>query len=227
MKVDIKQPILKKNNELAEKLREKFRKSGVLVINLMASPGSGKTSTILSVMKHFSNKFKIAVIEGDIASDVDAQKIKKFGAQAVQINTGGACHLESNMISMAVDKLDLEEIDFLFIENVGNLVCPVDFDLGEDIICTILSVPEGDDKPLKYPGIFQACDSIIVNKIDVLEHFTFDNKLFTQHINELNPNARIFGISATKDVGVEDFCGWLENKFKEKLSQKRNHGVNK
>lgn len=217
VKVDIKEPILKKNDELASALKSKFKKSAVLVVNLMASPGSGKTSTILAAMSHLSSKYKIGVIEGDIASNVDAQKVKASGAQAVQINTGGACHLESNMISMAVDELNLDDLDFLFIENVGNLVCPVDFDLGEDVRCMILSVPEGDDKPLKYPGIFQASDAIIVNKIDVLEHFTFDEKLFSKHIIQLNPKAKVFEISATKDVGVIDFCNWLEMRLKDKL----------
>ena len=166
MKIDLKQPILDKNDSLAAELRQRFADNHVFVLDLLASPGSGKTSTILATIDALRDEFNIAVIEGDIASNVDAEKIKAQGIAAVQINTGGACHLESAMIKRAVDVLDLERLDLIIIENVGNLVCPTDFDLGENAKVMILSVPEGDDKPLKYPGVFQVSDAIILNKVD-------------------------------------------------------------
>ena len=150
MQIDMKQPILDKNDQLAAQLRKRFADNHVFVLDLLASPGSGKTSTILATIEALRDEFNIAVIEGDIASNVDAEKIKAQGIAAVQINTGGACHLESNMISRAIDVLDLERLDLIIVENVGNLVCPTDFDLGENAKVMILSVPEGDDKPLKY-----------------------------------------------------------------------------
>ena len=155
MRIDLKQPILDKNDKLAAELRQRFAQNHVFVVDLLASPGSGKTSTILATIEALRDEFNIAVIEGDIASSVDAEKIKAQGIAAVQINTGGACHLESAMLKRAVDVLDLERLDLIIIENVGNLVCPTDFDLGENIKVMILSVPEGHDKPLKYPGVFQ------------------------------------------------------------------------
>ena len=156
MHIDMKQPILDKNDAIARELREEFARKNVFVVDLLASPGSGKTSTILATIDALCDEFNIAVIEGDIASNVDAERIKKQGIPAVQINTGGACHLESAMIKRAVDVLDLDRLDLIIIENVGNLVCPTDFDLGENIKVMILSVPEGDYKPLKYPGVLQA-----------------------------------------------------------------------
>ena len=152
MQIDMKQPILDKNDKLAKSNRELFAEKKVFVLDLLASPGSGKTSTILATIEALRDEFNIAVIEGDIASSVDSEKIKAQGIAAVQINTGGACHLESDMIRRAVDVLDLDKLDLIIIENVGNLVCPTDFDLGENMKAMILSVPEGDDKPLKYPG---------------------------------------------------------------------------
>ncbi len=214
-KIDIKQPILKKNDDLANELRSRFAENHVYVVDLLASPGSGKTSTILATIEALRDEFNIAVIEGDIASNVDAEKIKSQGISAVQINTGGACHLESAMIKRAVDVLDLERLDLIIIENVGNLVCPTDFDLGENVKVMILSVPEGDDKPLKYPGIFQASDAVILNKIDTMPVFDFDNDAFVGAVTELNPKAPIFPISATKGSGVEQWSDWLAEKIRE------------
>lgn len=220
MKIDLHEPILKKNDELADNLKKKFAEKQIFVINLLASPGSGKTSTILALIKELSGQYNIAIIEGDIASNVDAIKVKEAGAQAVQINTGGACHLESNMINKAIAQLDLDNIDIIIIENVGNLVCPVDFDLGEDIKMMILSIPEGDDKPLKYPGIFQASDLIILNKCDTLPIFDFDVELFNERIKGLNPYAPIFNISAVKMDGVSMLGKEIEKRLKVKLSNK-------
>jgi len=209
MEIDLKQPILKKNDTLAERNRALFAEKKVYVLNILASPGSGKTSTILATIEALRDEFNIAVIEGDIASSVDSERIKAQGIPAVQINTGGACHLESDMIRRAVDVLDLDDLDLVLLENVGNLVCPTDFDLGENSKVMILSVPEGDDKPLKYPGVFQVSDAVILNKIDTMPVFDFDRDAFCAAVRDLNPKAPIFPIAATKGDGVEEWASWL------------------
>lgn len=214
MKIDMKQPILQKNDSIAAELRERFAENRVYVVDLLASPGSGKTSTILATIDALRDEFNIAVIEGDIASSVDAEKIKAQGTAAVQINTGGACHLESAMIKRAVDVLDLERLDLIIIENVGNLVCPTDFDLGENVKVMILSVPEGDDKPLKYPGVFQAAQAVILNKVDTMPIFNFDRAAFESSVKQLNPSAPIFPIAATKGDGVQEWAEWLAEKIR-------------
>ena len=213
MQIDMKQPILDKNDRLAADNRALFAEKKVFVLDLLASPGSGKTSTILATIEALRDTFNIAVIEGDIASSVDSEKIKAQGIPAVQINTGGACHLESDMIRRAVDVLDLDSIDLIIVENVGNLVCPTDFDLGENMKAMILSVPEGDDKPLKYPGVFQASSAIVLYKIDTLPVFNFAKELFDDHIKNHNPNAPIFPISATTGEGVDELASWLAEKI--------------
>lgn len=212
--IDIKQPILEKNDKLAAENRELFAKHHIFVLDILASPGSGKTSTILATIDALRDEFNIAVIEGDIASSVDAEKIKAQGIAAVQINTGGACHLESEMIRKAIEVLDLDRLDLIIIENVGNLVCPTDFDLGENSKVMILSVPEGDDKPLKYPGVFQVSDAIILNKIDTKPVFNFNDEAFNEAVKQLNPQAPVFPISATKGEGVEAWAQWLANKIR-------------
>ena len=214
MKIDIKQPILSKNDELAAGLRKRFAENHVYVLDLLASPGSGKTSTILATIDALRDEFNIAVIEGDIASNVDAEKIKAQGIAAVQINTGGACHLESAMVKRAVDVLDLERLDLVIIENVGNLVCPTDFDLGENAKVMILSVPEGDDKPLKYPGVFQIAQAVILNKVDTQPVFNFDRQAFESSVHQLNPQAPIFPLSATTGNGVDAWAAWLAEKIR-------------
>ena len=214
MKIDMKQPILQKNDSIAAELRARFAENHVYVVDLLASPGSGKTSTILATIDALRDEFNIAVIEGDIASSVDAEKIKAQGTAAVQINTGGACHLESAMIKRAVDVLDLERLDLVIIENVGNRGCPTDFDLGENIKVMILSVPEGDDKPLKYPGVFQASQAVILNKVDTMPVFNFDREAFESSVKKLNPAAPIFPIAATKGDGVPEWAGWLADKIR-------------
>jgi hydrogenase nickel incorporation protein HypB len=213
MEIDLNAPILAKNETLAAANRRLFDEKGVFVLDLLASPGAGKTSTILATIAALRDRYRIAVIEGDIASRVDAEKIKAHDIPAVQINTGGACHLESDMIQRAVAVLDLDEIDLLIIENVGNLVCPTEFDLGEHAKVMILSVPEGDDKPLKYPGIFQISEAIILNKYDTLPVFDFDEAEFRTVIAKLNGAAPIFPISATKGDGVEAWAEWLAGRI--------------
>lgn len=215
MQIDMKQPILDKNDSLAADNRRLFAEKRVFVVDLLASPGSGKTSTILATIEALRDRYNIAVIEGDIASSVDAEKIKAQGIAAVQINTGGACHLESDMIRRAVDVLDLDELDLIIVENVGNLVCPTDFDLGENAKVMILSVPEGHDKPLKYPGVFQASEAIILNKVDTMPVFDFDEEAFRASVKQLNPAAPIFPIAATKGQGVSEWAEWLAGRIEE------------
>ena len=215
MQIDMKQPILDKNDRLAQENRALFAEKRVFVLDLLASPGSGKTSTILATIEALRDEFNIAVIEGDIASDVDAKRIGAQGIAAVQINTGGACHLESDMIRRAVDALDLDNLDLIIVENVGNLVCPTDFDLGEGAKVMILSVPEGDDKPLKYPGVFQASEAIILNKVDTMPVFNFNREAFDESVRQLNPQAPIFPISATNGEGVDEWASWLSDRIHE------------
>ena len=209
MEIDLSKPILDRNERLAAENRARFDAAGVFVLDMMASPGAGKTSTILATIAALRDRYRIAVIEGDIASKVDAEKVKAHGIPAVQINTGGACHLESDMIRRAVDALPLDELDLIIIENVGNLVCPTDFNLGENAKVMILSVPEGHDKPYKYPGIFQVSEAVILNKVDVMPYFDFDEEEFTGVVKSLNPKAPIFRIAATKGEGVAEWADWL------------------
>ncbi|MBN1192609.1 MAG: hydrogenase nickel incorporation protein HypB [Coriobacteriia bacterium] len=213
MKVDIEKQILAANEELAAANRARFDKHGVFVLDLMASPGAGKTSTILATIDALRDRYAIAVIEGDIASKVDAEKIRAHGIPAVQINTGGACHLESAMIGRALDTLDLDELDLVIIENVGNLVCPSDFDLGENAKVMILSVPEGHDKPQKYPNIFQVSEAVILNKYDTLSIFDFDEVQFRSVVESLNGKAPIFPMAATKGDGVHAWAEWLTHRI--------------
>ncbi len=209
MHIDLAKPILDRNERLAAENRARFDAAGIFVLDLMASPGAGKTSTILATIAALRDRYRIAVIEGDIASKVDAEKVKAHGIPAVQINTGGACHLESDMIRRAVDALSLEELDLIIIENVGNLVCPTDFNLGEDAKVMILSVPEGHDKPYKYPGIFQISEAVILNKVDTMPVFDFNEEEFNGEVRTLNPKAPIFRIAATKGEGVAEWAEWL------------------
>ena len=216
--IEIGSSILSRNERLAAELRERFERTGTYVVNVLSSPGSGKSSTILATNELLRDRYGLscAVIEGDIASDVDAIKMKQAGMPAIQINTGGLCHLEGNMISQAVDALDagvgLDKIDVIFIENVGNLVCPVDFDLGENLAVMILSVPEGDDKPIKYPGIFQHAGALLLNKIDVAPAFDFDMEGYARVLDDLNPTAPRFSISATRGTGMDEWASWLASR---------------
>ncbi|HEY5540322.1 MAG TPA: hydrogenase nickel incorporation protein HypB [Coriobacteriia bacterium] len=209
MEIDLSKPILDRNERLAAENRFELDKRGVFVVDLMASPGAGKTSVILATIAALRDRYRIAVIEGDIASKVDAEKVKAHGIPAVQINTGGACHLESDMIKRALAALPLDDLDLIIIENVGNLVCPTDFYLGENAKIMILSVPEGHDKPYKYPGIFQISEAVILNKVDTMPFFDFDEDEFTAVVRSLNPNSPIFRVAATKGEGVQEWAEWL------------------
>ncbi|MCL2379867.1 MAG: hydrogenase nickel incorporation protein HypB [Coriobacteriia bacterium] len=212
--IDISKPILDKNDRLAQSNKELLREKKIFVLDLMASPGAGKTTAILATIEALKERFRIAVIEGDIASDVDAQKIKAAGVPAIQINTGGVCHLESDMIRHALDQLPLDDLDLIIVENVGNLVCTTEFYLGENAKVMILSVPEGDDKPLKYPTIFQTSKAVILSKTDTMPVFDFDYEAFERTVNSLNPKAPIFQLSAKTGEGIQQWAEWLANQVK-------------
>ena len=213
--LNVNEQILNANDKLAEGLRSKFRESGVFVMNLMSSPGAGKTSLILRIIESLAGKHRIGVIEGDIASDVDARKIEQTDVDVVQINTQGACHLDANMILSAVDSLGLDGKGLLIIENVGNLVCPAEFNLGEHVKVMILSIPEGHDKPLKYPLMFTESHALILNKIDLLPYTDFDLPLLRQTVEAMNPAIQIFPVSAKTGEGIADFTGWLAGKIQD------------
>ncbi len=213
MEIDLSRPILARNEGLARKNRERLAAAGVFAVDILASPGAGKTTTILATIERLRDRYRIAVIEGDIASRVDAEKVASHGIPAVQINTGGACHLEADMVGRALDALPLDGLDLVIIENVGNLVCPTEFDLGQDARVVILSVPEGHDKPLKYPAIFALADAVVLNKYDTLPVFDFDEGEFRESVARLNGAAPIFPVSATKGDGVADWVEWLAGRI--------------
>ena len=212
----IKEDILGANDEKARMNRELADKHHVLMINITSSPGAGKTSLIMQTIGRMKKKARVAVIEGDIASSIDADKVSKEGIPAIQINTAGACHLDANMIRKALDNLDLGQIDLVVIENVGNLICPAEFALGAHKQVMLLSVPEGDDKPHKYPLMFTQADVILINKIDVAPHFDFDMGAFSKTVGGLNPAAKVFPISAKTGEGLEQWFSWLEDALGQK-----------
>ena len=215
MQLDIGKPILEKNDRIAQENRARLDAAGVFMVNLMASPGSGKTTLILATVAALAGRMRVGVIEGDIASRVDAEKLSERGIPCVQINTGGICHLESQMISKALDQLDLDQLDLVIVENVGNLVCPTDFQLGEDCRVVVLSVPEGHDKPVKYPAIFQECQAVVLSKVDAMGVFDFDERAFRASMTELNPSAPIFPVSSTKGDGIKAWTAWLAHEAEE------------
>ena len=208
--IEIKKSIFDDNDKDANRLREELKTKGVFLLNLMSSPGSGKTTTLISTINALKDKIKIAVMEADIDSDVDAIKIKEAtGVQSIQLHTGGMCHLDAEMTRQGLRGLDLNDIDLVVLENVGNLVCPAEFDTGASKNCMILSVPEGHDKPLKYPLMFSICDLVIINKMDVAPYFDFDLDKCIQYIKMRNPNAEIIPICAKTGQGVDKFADWI------------------
>ncbi len=210
----IKKDILGANDEISRKNRELLDIHHTLMINITSSPGAGKTSLIMRTIDQFRTRISIAVIEGDIASTIDADKISNLGIPAIQINTAGACHLDANMIRNALDSLDLEHTGLIFIENVGNLICTAGFALGEHKNVMLLSVPEGDDKPYKYPLMFVESDVVLVNKTDVMPYFDFKLNAFSNAVRGLNPSAGIFPISARTGEGLEAWFSWLEGELR-------------
>lgn len=210
--VDIKKAILSENDDVAVEIREQLNNQGVFMINLMASPGAGKTSLVLKTIEALKGEYSLGVIEGDIDSLVDAEKVSALGVPTVQLHTGGACHLDAPMIEASLTKFDLAGLDCLIIENIGNLVCPAEFDTGSHLKVMISSVPEGDDKVLKYPLMFSVCDALIVNKIDYLPDPGFDLEIFSQRVRNLNPHIEILPLSCRNGQGVDDWVNWLKQR---------------
>lgn len=212
--LEVKQSVFANNDAQAEKLREELKQKGIYLLNLMSSPGSGKTTTLTRLIELLKEDLKIGVMEADIDSDVDAVTIAATGAKAIQLHTGGMCHLDAAMTRQGLDGLDAGEADLVVLENVGNLVCPAEFDTGAVKNMAILSVPEGHDKPLKYPLMFQVCDAVLINKIDVASYFDFDFEKCTEYIRMRNPKAVIFPISAKTGEGIEAVADWLKEEVK-------------
>ena len=210
--IEVKQSVLASNDQKANELRSKMKEKGTLLINLMSSPGSGKTTTLRRTIKALKGELDIAVMEADIDSDVDAAAISEVGAQTIQLHTGGMCHLDAAMCAQGLEGLAAGDTDVIFLENVGNLVCPAEFDTGAGVNITILSVPEGDDKPLKYPLMYQVCDLVLVNKTDVMPYFDFDLDALCKNVAMRNPKARVIPISAQTGDGVDAWYQWLRER---------------
>ena len=208
--IEVKQSVFADNNADAERLRAQLKKEKTFLLNLMSSPGAGKTSVLRKVAAELEGKFRFAVMEADIDSDVDARAMKGIGVDAIQIHTGGMCHLDADMTRQGLRELGSAEYDLVILENVGNLVCPAEFDTGAVKNVTILSVPEGHDKPLKYPLMYQVCDVVLINKIDVAPYFDFDMEKCREYILMRNPKAKIFPICAKTGEGVDAFAAWLK-----------------
>ena len=209
MKVQVVKDILSANEQIALENRRLFDEKGVFVLNVMAAPGAGKTSLIERTIEALQDRLRIGVIDGDVASTIDADRIARLGIPAVQINTGGACHLDANMVRSALPRLQLDGTDLLLIENVGNLICPTGFGLGEHLKVMIASTPEGDDKPYKYPGMFSAVDVLILNKVDLLPVLEFDLDYFRRGVEALNPDVAFFTLSCKTGEGVQAWADWL------------------
>lgn len=208
--LEIKKSVFENNDREAELLRQELKKDKVFLLNLMSSPGSGKTTTLKATIAALKEEFRIGVMEADIDSDVDAATIEKTGAKVIQLHTGGMCHLDAGMTRQGLEGLGLNDVDFAILENVGNLVCPAEFDTGAVKNMAILSVPEGHDKPLKYPLMFQVCDVVLINKIDVAPYFDFDFEKCTEYIHMRNPKAKIFPVSAKTGEGIAAVAQWLK-----------------
>ena len=212
---ETKERIMADNEAEAVKLRALLRENGTFMVNLMGSPGSGKTSVLIKTIERLKEKYRIAVMEADVDSSVDAETVSKLGVKVIQLHSGGLCHMDADMTARGVDRLGIEGIDLLFLENIGNLVCPAEFDVGAALKVMILSVPEGDDKPLKYPLMFTVSNVMLINKIDALPVFDFDADKALERARKLNPDIISFQISAVKDIGMEEWIRWLDQKIEE------------
>ena len=212
--IEIKQSVFESNDREADKVRAELKRRGLFLLNLMSSPGSGKTTTLVKTIGALKDEYRIGVMEADIDSDVDAHTVAEAGAKAIQLHTGGMCHLTADMTMQGLEALGTEDIDFAILENVGNLVCPAEFDTGSVKNAMILSVPEGDDKPLKYPLMFEVCDVLLVNKIDVLPYFDFNLEAVTERAKRRNPKIEKIPISACTCEGVDDLFDWLRREIK-------------
>ena len=212
--LEVKQSVFANNDAQADKLRAELKEKGIYLLNLMSSPGSGKTTTLTRLIELLKEDLKIGIMEADIDSDVDAKTIAATGAKAIQLHTGGMCHLDAAMTRQGLEGLDASDVDLVVLENVGNLVCPAEFDTGAVKNMAILSVPEGHDKPLKYPLMFQVCDTVLINKIDVAPYFDFDFEKCTEYIRMRNPMAKIFPICAKTGEGMEAVADWLKEEVR-------------
>lgn len=213
--INIKEEILAENKGLADKLRRRLKERGAFLVNLMSSPGSGKTSLIVRSLQELGSRYRMAVIEGDVDSAVDAERVAREGVRAVQIKTGGSCHLSAAMVEKGLGALSLDSLDLLFLENIGNLICPAGSDTGASLDVALVSIPEGDDKPLKYPLIFRTAHVFVVNKTDVREHFDFDVEAFRARVRRLNPEAPVFEVSCKTGEGIDLWCNWLRERVEE------------
>ena len=222
-KVEVITQILNANDLTAKENQMLLKSHHILTVNLMASPGAGKTSLILQTAKALSGRARLGVIEGDVASRIDADKVASADIPVIQINTGGECHLEALTVQKALKTLPLDEIDILVIENVGNLICPVEYRLGEEIRVVVASVPEGDDKPYKYPGIFSAVDAVVLNKIDLAPYVDFKRDAMREGVVRLNPRATIFELSCRTGEGIGTWADWLESQWKSNGPQTTDH----
>ncbi len=213
--IEIKQSVFEDNDKQADVLRSELKKDKTFLLNLMSSPGSGKTTTVLRTIEALKDEMKIGVMEADIDSAVDAETVSKTGAKVIQLHTGGMCHLDADMAKQGLAALGTEDVDFAILENVGNLVCPAEFDTGSSKNAMILSVPEGHDKPLKYPLMFSIVDVVLINKIDAKDYFNFDFEAVKEYITKLNPNIKIIPISAKTGEGIDEWAEWLRTEVKE------------
>lgn len=207
--IDIKEEVLAENRGLAERIREGLSERGVALVNLMSSPGSGKTSLIVRTLEQLRDDYRIAVIEGDIDSAVDAERVAGEGVPAIQIRTGGSCHLSPAMVEKGLASLSLDSLDLVLLENIGNLICPAECDTGATLDVVLVSIPEGHDKPLKYPLAFRVADVVLVNKIDVADRFDFDPAAFRRAVHRLNPDAPVLDVSCATGEGIAAWCAWL------------------
>jgi len=213
--IEIKKSVYENNDLEAEKLRGRLKKEKTCLMNLMSSPGSGKTTTLLRTLEMLRDEFKIGVMEADIDSAVDAETIAAAGTRAIQLHTGGMCHLDAGMTESGINEFGTEDLDFVVLENVGNLVCPAEFDTGASFSVMLLSVPEGDDKPLKYPLMFSQVSALLINKIDVKPYFNFNSDAVRERVRKLNPDIAIFEISALTGEGIKEWTDWLAAKIRD------------
>ena len=217
-KVDVREKILSENDEVAGRNRESFAEAGVLVLNIISSPGSGKTTLLEGTLDRLPDEVRALVIEGDVSTDRDIERVRARGADGVQINTAGGCHLSAKMIADVLPGLDVASSDVVFIENVGNLICPSTYDLGEDAKVVLLATTEGDDKPMKYPAIFHEATLAVLNKVDLLPHLTYDVAKVEREIEVLNPRCETMRVSALKGDGMDNWIAWISERLREKRS---------
>ena len=217
--IDVNVGIFEENDRIAGEVRALNKKNGTLLVNIMASPGSGKTTTLLRTIDDLGDEYNVGVMEADIDATVDAEKMEAAGVRAMQIHTGGECAMDASMTMAALQEFDTAGLDLIFLENVGNLVCTAEQDTGANVNVEILSLPEGDDKPLKYPLMFTVCQAVIVNKVDTRKFFKFDDEAFVQRVHELNPMAEIFFLSAKTGEGFDEWTDWLRNRISEQTGK--------